>query len=251
MVDWGILKSALSDTFSGIQEHGLLGNLEKSVSEADIPAELSNIAEPVLNEAADLAAYTPAGAIYSAIQDGTMEDIIGSLPGVGDNPTTAEFWGDIWNQGGLDPNQTQDLGNIGHIINATIGIPQIAAAGTSRLLDKASGPYSMQDELDEQDKRHSEEKNELYHIRDFYQDDYDEMENLIKENIELKYPTPAWNKKSTYRNMFPEDSFWPTLWKASKDAYKTTFPLAAPPVEDKPATNTSRVHPLSKQDTVY
>ena len=40
MIDWGILKSALGDTFSGIQEHGLRGNLERSVSEANIPSEL-------------------------------------------------------------------------------------------------------------------------------------------------------------------------------------------------------------------
>ena len=42
--------------------------------------------------------------------------------------------------------------------------------------------------------------------------------------------------------MFPKDSFWPTIWKAGKQAYKKTFPLANP---------SSRVQPLSENEMLY
>ena len=170
-----------------------------------------------------------------------------SLPGVGDNPTTAEFWADTWDEGGLEHQDKEDLNAIIHniiedrpqdaglgtAINNLIQFNQLAAGGTSRLLDKASGPYSMQDELDKQDERHAE-TNELY--RELLED------NHIRSIIEEYNQQPAWNKKSTYRNMFPKDSIWPTMWKASKDAYKKTFPLAKP---------SSRVQPLSENEMLY
>ena len=141
-MSWKLFKEALGDTFSGIKEHGLYGNLEKSVSDANIDAEIEN-----------LIGYTPAGVMHNALgpNAGTVEDIISHLPGVGDNPEMSEFWGDVWNQGGLDPYQTQDLGIYGDLINMGIDIPQQGIAGWSRILsdasgvlDRASGAYSTQ-----------------------------------------------------------------------------------------------------------
>ena len=108
-----------------------------------------------------------------------------SLPGVGDNPTTAEFWEDTWDEGGLDPYDAQDLGNIG---------------------------------------------------------------NLEKTNSIRTHFTPGLAaEQSTYplgsgKNIMPEDSFWPTIWKTGKQAYKRTFPLAKPG---------SPVQPLSKNEMLY
>ena len=150
MIDWGILKSALGDTFSGIQEHGLRGNLERSVSEANIPAEVRNIAKHI-----PVPEYVEQGTtdVLDAfgIDANAMAGIIDNLPGVGDNPDIAEFWTNVWNQGGLAPYQTQDLGIYGDLVNMGIDYPQSTIAGLSSILgdasgvlDRASGAYSTQ-----------------------------------------------------------------------------------------------------------